>query len=73
VNFSHIRQYILDNAARWKFDRKNPAAMRQECHDAQRILNGTGKQTWTMHGRGSRVPESFVNFRGGEKWSNQFA
>ncbi len=33
----HIRQYILDNPARWAFDRENPAATVQEPEDEWRI------------------------------------
>ncbi len=31
---NRIRQYILDNPARWEFDRENPAATSPERQDA---------------------------------------
>jgi len=33
---NRIRQYILDNPARWEFDRENPAAVNPEAKDAWR-------------------------------------
>ena len=34
VSLNRIRQYILDNPARWEFDRENPAATAPEAEDA---------------------------------------
>ena len=36
VSLNRIRQYILDNPARWAFDRENPAATTLEPEDAWR-------------------------------------
>lgn len=36
-SLNRIRQYILDNPARWEFDRENPSATRKESKDAWRI------------------------------------
>ena len=36
VSLNRIRQYILDNPARWEFDRENPAATTLEPEDAWR-------------------------------------
>jgi putative transposase len=36
-SLSRIRQYILDNPARWEFDRENPAATTLEQEDAWRV------------------------------------
>jgi REP element-mobilizing transposase RayT len=33
-SLNRIRQYILDNPARWEFDRENPAAINPERKDA---------------------------------------
>ena len=35
-SLNRIRQYILDNPARWEFDRENPAAVNPEAKDAWR-------------------------------------
>jgi len=35
-SLNRIRQYILDNPARWKFDRENRLAMQPESADAWR-------------------------------------
>jgi REP element-mobilizing transposase RayT len=35
-SLTRIRQYILDNPARWEFDRENPLATRPESKDAWR-------------------------------------
>jgi REP element-mobilizing transposase RayT len=36
-SLNRIRQYILDNPARWEFDRENPAATNPEPKDAWRL------------------------------------
>ena len=36
VSLNRIRQYILDNPARWEFDRENPAATTPDLEDAWR-------------------------------------
>lgn len=36
ASLKRIRQYILDNPARWEFDRENPLALRPEAKDAWR-------------------------------------
>ncbi len=36
-SLNHIRQYILDNPARWALDRENPAAVQPEPEDPWRI------------------------------------
>lgn len=36
-SLNRVRQYILDNPARWEFDRENPAAIYPEPKDAWRI------------------------------------
>jgi len=36
-SLNRIRRYILDNPARWAFDRENPAAMAPEAEDAWRL------------------------------------
>ena len=36
TSLNRIRQYILDNPARWAFDRENPAAMTREPEEAWR-------------------------------------
>jgi hypothetical protein len=33
-SLNRIRQYILDNPARWAFDRENPAAITPETEEA---------------------------------------
>jgi putative transposase len=35
-SLARIRQYILDNPARWEFDRENPLALQLEAKDAWR-------------------------------------
>ena len=36
-SLNRIRQYILDNPARWEFDRENPAARAPDLEDAWRL------------------------------------
>jgi REP element-mobilizing transposase RayT len=36
-SLNRIRQYILDNPARWEFDRENPSATAPECENAWRV------------------------------------
>ena len=36
-SLNQIRQYILDNPARWEFDRENPAATAPEPAEAWRV------------------------------------
>lgn len=35
-----IRQYILENPARWEFDRENPLATKPETEDAWNMARG---------------------------------
>jgi REP element-mobilizing transposase RayT len=37
ASLSHIRQYVLDNPARWAFDRENPLAVTPELEDIWQV------------------------------------
>src|SRR5437870_13678067 len=41
-SLNRIRQYILDNPARWEFDRENPAATNPEADNAWRTDTNVG-------------------------------